>query len=57
MPDGPGRPLTHHQPMRQITLYLPVKLIDALDVEAKAIGESRSRAATFLLTCAMEEEK
>lgn len=54
---GAGRPRTHTGPMRNITLYLPVDILDAIDQKSKDMGVNQSWAATRLLRTAIEDYK
>jgi len=46
---GGGRPRIYDEPMRQITLNLPVEVIDHLDSVAAELGQSRSQTAGHAL--------
>ena len=53
---GSGRPPIHTEPMRHVTMYLPVDLIDQIDDEAASVGMSRSMTVSFLLDSSLSHK-
>ena len=53
---GSGRPPVHTVPMRHVTMYLPVDLIDQIDDEAAFVGMSRSMTVTYLIDSSLSND-
>ena len=53
---GSGRPPIHTVPMRHVTMYLPVDLIDQIDDEAAFVGMSRSMTVTYLIDSSLSND-
>ena len=57
MNNKPGRPPIHGESMREIHIYMPASVLEALAIEAASLGMSRARYIRQLLAAGYKASK